>query len=85
MASRPHLRDHVSVSVSGKRCLTPLWKDGLWDFPLVDHSAAAGSSYCFRVLKSDGTVVDTYSVIPEITTSASSRRRGASGSHPRIY
>lgn len=35
----------------------------------------------------DGTALDTYSVIPELITStgATGRRRGASGSHPAIY
>jgi len=36
-------------------------------------------------VKSDGTVLETYSVIPEITTRGPSRRKGASGSYPSIY
>ena len=43
-------------------------EDGLWDFSLVDYSATPGTSYCFRAVKADATVLTTYTVIPEITT-----------------
>ncbi len=43
--------------------------DGLWDFALVDNSAPNDTTYCFRAVKSDGSMLDTYTVIPEITTS----------------
>lgn len=43
-------------------------RDGLWDFALMDDSASAQASYCFRVVQSDGTALDTYSQIPEIIT-----------------
>ncbi len=46
-------------------------QDGKWDFSLKDNGATAGTAYCFRVVKSDGTVLDTYTVIPEITTAVS--------------
>ncbi|MBI4033922.1 MAG: hypothetical protein HY378_00020 [Candidatus Brennerbacteria bacterium] len=49
----------------------PVGEDGLWDFALENFSAPAGTTYCFRVVKSDGSLLDTYSQIPEITTSAS--------------
>ncbi len=45
-------------------------QDGKWDFSLIDNGAPANTSYCFRVVESGGTLLDTYSVIPEITTSA---------------
>ncbi len=45
-------------------------QDGKWDFSLIDNGASANTSYCFRVVESDGTLLDTYSVIPEITTAA---------------
>ncbi len=43
-------------------------QDGKWDFALVDNSAPAATTYCFRVVKSDGTALGTYSVYPQITT-----------------
>lgn len=44
--------------------------DGMWDFSLVDNSAPAATTYCFRYAKVDGTPLDTYSQYPEITTSS---------------
>ena len=41
--------------------------DGLWDFSLYNFSMERGSNYCFRMVKGDGTALDTYSVIPQIT------------------
>jgi hypothetical protein len=43
-------------------------EDGMWDFALVDNTAPAATTYCFRVVESDGTVLDTYTVYPQITT-----------------
>jgi parallel beta-helix repeat protein len=43
-------------------------EDGLWDFALVDSSAPASTTYCFRVVHNDGTVLDAYSAIAEIAT-----------------
>lgn len=43
-------------------------EDAMWDFSLVDHSAQGNTSYCFRILKSSGAQLLTYTVIPEITT-----------------
>jgi len=48
----------------------PSGDDGLWDFSLVDHSASSGSFYCFRIVNSDNSPLDTYSQIPEITTAS---------------
>lgn len=45
-------------------------QDGEWDFSLKDNGATASTAYCFRAVKSDGTVLDTYTVIPQITTAA---------------
>jgi hypothetical protein len=53
----------VSAIISGD--------DGLWDFSLKDNGAAANTAYCLRAVKSDGTVLDTYTVIPQITTASS--------------
>jgi hypothetical protein len=45
-------------------------QDGKWDFALVDNGANADTTFCFRVVKSDGTPLDTYTEYPEITTAA---------------
>lgn len=42
------------------------WK---WDFSLIDNTAPDDTSYCFRIVESDGTLLNTYTFIPEITTS----------------
>ncbi len=46
----------------------PAGQDGKWDFALVDNSAPGSVTYCFRVVESDGALLDTYTVIPEIIT-----------------
>ncbi|MBW3538599.1 hypothetical protein KY386_03870, partial [Candidatus Parcubacteria bacterium] len=51
--------------------LITVGQDGKWDFALRDNGAPAGTAYCFRVVQSDGALLNTYSVIPEITTAAS--------------
>ncbi|MCA9348950.1 hypothetical protein KC878_02270, partial [Candidatus Saccharibacteria bacterium] len=43
-------------------------EDGLWDFSLVDYSAPASTSYCFRVVRATDLELESYSVIPEITS-----------------
>ncbi|MEY2640997.1 MAG: hypothetical protein RL150_390 [Candidatus Parcubacteria bacterium] len=45
-------------------------QDGKWDFALVDNGADADTTFCFRVVTSDGTPLDTYTEYPEITTAA---------------
>ncbi|MGB9847749.1 MAG: hypothetical protein ACPLKV_00840, partial [Minisyncoccia bacterium] len=48
----------------------PSGQDGKWDFALKDNnSSPTVATYCLRVVKSNGSLLDTYSVIPEITTS----------------
>jgi hypothetical protein len=42
-------------------------QDGKWDFSLKDNGASAGSTYCIRAVKSDGSLLDSYSVYPEIS------------------
>ncbi len=41
-------------------------EDGLWDFALGDDSALGNEVYCFRVVKSAGNLIDTYTIIPEV-------------------
>jgi hypothetical protein len=43
-------------------------EDGLWDFALVDLSAAAGTTYCLRAVPAAGGTLDSYSAIAEIVT-----------------
>ncbi|PCI19160.1 hypothetical protein COB64_04180, partial [Candidatus Wolfebacteria bacterium] len=47
-------------------------QDGKWDFSLIDNDGTSPVTYCLRIVKSDNSVLDTYSVIPEITTAADS-------------
>lgn len=42
-------------------------EDGKWDFSLFDNGAKGDGSYCFRVVTSTSTNLNTYSAIPEIT------------------
>lgn len=46
----------------------PEGQDGFWDFALYDNGAPLATAYCFRVVESDNTLLDTYTVIPELTT-----------------
>ncbi|MBP9816454.1 MAG: hypothetical protein KBD05_00250 [Candidatus Pacebacteria bacterium] len=48
----------------------PSGQDGKWDFSLIDNSAPSSTSYCLRIVKSGGVPLDTYTVIPEVTTAA---------------
>lgn len=43
-----------------------------FDFSLIDNGATANTTYCFRVVMSDDSLLDTYTIYPEITTAASS-------------
>jgi hypothetical protein len=46
-------------------------QDGKWDFALFDNnSTPTSTTYCFRIVKNDGSLLNTYSVIPQITMSA---------------
>ncbi|MDC1205571.1 LamG domain-containing protein, partial [Candidatus Pacebacteria bacterium] len=39
-----------------------------WDFVVENNSAAAGTEYCFRMVKSDGATIDTYTQYPQLVT-----------------
>jgi hypothetical protein len=45
-------------------------QDGKWDFSLKDNGAPANTTYCLRVVKNDETLLEHYTVIPQITTAA---------------
>ena len=40
----------------------------IFDVALFDHSASPNTSYCFRVVYASNELLDSYSVIPELTT-----------------
>ncbi len=46
-------------------------QDGLWDFSLKDNGAPASTAYCFKIVKSTPADLNTYTVVPQITTAAS--------------
>jgi hypothetical protein len=54
-------------------------QDGKWDFSLYDKGVGSSISYCFRIVKSDDSLLDVYSVIPEITTAIYRSRGGGGG------
>jgi hypothetical protein len=41
-------------------------ENGIWDFSLVDNTAPFNTNYCFRVVKQDGSLLDSYEFIPEL-------------------
>jgi hypothetical protein len=43
-------------------------QSGVWDFSLVDNGAPRNTSYCFRVVRNDGSTLESYSIVPEIIT-----------------
>ncbi len=45
-------------------------QDGKWDFALRDNGALSNTDYCLRMVKSDGSVLNEYTTIPQITTAA---------------
>ncbi len=46
-------------------------QDGLWDVVLVGNGAVANTTYCFRMVYNGSSVLTTYTVYPELTTSPS--------------
>ena len=46
----------------------PAGDDGLWDMALIDNGAPAGTTYCLRIIRDDGVLLDTYSQYPQLTT-----------------
>lgn len=41
-------------------------ENGVWDFSLENNSSVGGKTYCFKITKSDGTALDTYTQYPEV-------------------
>lgn len=57
-----------SNNFTNTQSVVAVGEDGLWDFALSDNNAPAATTYCFRVVESDGTLLDTYTNYPRITT-----------------
>ena len=55
--------NYFSNSVSS----IPIGQTAEWDFSLHDNGNSS-ASYCMRMVKSDGTLLSTYTVVPEIAT-----------------
>ena len=55
-------------NLTNAQAAIPNGQDAKWDFALKDNGAPGGTAYCFRIVKSDGTVLDTTSVVPQVTT-----------------
>jgi hypothetical protein len=45
----------------------PVGSDGLWDFSLTSAAPALGKTYCLRLVKSDNSLLASYSQVPEAT------------------
>jgi hypothetical protein len=45
-------------------------EDGMWDFSLSVVGALVEDIYCLRIVKNDGTLLDSYNVYPEVTVVA---------------
>lgn len=43
---------------------------GEWDWVIQQNNADAGTNYCFRMTRSDGSLLDLYSVYPSVLTNA---------------
>ncbi|MDB5166666.1 MAG: hypothetical protein JWM37_738 [Candidatus Saccharibacteria bacterium] len=59
-----------SNNFSNSKSAIPAGQDGLFDFSLQSSAAPGATHYCFRVVKSDNSLLNTYSAIPDITTAA---------------
>ncbi len=46
-------------------------QNGLWDFSLIDNSPS-NKTYCLRAVQSTGSVLDNYTILPEISTNPGS-------------
>lgn len=45
-------------------------QDAKWDFSLKDNSAPGGTTYCLRMIWNSGTLFNSYTAYPEITTAS---------------
>jgi hypothetical protein len=47
-------------------------QDGMWDFALTMYHSLQNTHYCMRIVQSDGTPLNTYTIYPEIIAPAAS-------------
>ena len=67
--STVELQSYVeSNTFTNSSTVLSIGESGLWDFSLYDNGAAPSSTFCFRVVESDNTLLETYTHIPEIIT-----------------
>ncbi|MDD2806694.1 MAG: fibronectin type III domain-containing protein [Elusimicrobiales bacterium] len=71
-AADPQHGAHVTVaqayaesSPAATLALTARNRDAMWDFALKDNGMAAGTSYCFKLVRADGTDLNAYDSYPE--------------------
>lgn len=55
-----------------------LGKNGEWDWVIEHNNATSSTNYCFRMVRSDGTPLETYTEYPQIYTNSSPGRTVAS-------
>lgn len=46
----------------------PVGQQGEWDWVIQNNGAAAGTSYCFRMMNDDGTLLNSYTTYPQLIT-----------------
>lgn len=51
-----------------------------WDWGIVNNGAVVGTTYCFRIVKTGGTALDTYTNYPKLTVSTVTGGRGGGSS-----
>ena len=45
-------------------------QDGMWDFALKDNGMTPGAVYCLRIVKADGSLLNSYGVYPQVMVKA---------------
>lgn len=60
------------------RAQTPSGQSALWDFAIDASNGVAGTTYCFRIVTSTGTTLNTYTQYPQLTMQSSTTLNQAS-------
>jgi Calx-beta domain len=60
-----------SNNFTNGQSLIPTGYEALWDFPIQDFSAPSDTSYCIRVVKSDGSLLNSYTQVAELKSGPS--------------
>lgn len=58
-------QSYEEASTAPTKYSVPVGQDGIWDLSLRDHDAFG--AYCFRLVYDDGTPLDSYSLVPEVS------------------